>query len=411
MTPEPAEAAANLAADYANAARRLLPGPTEVAPRPGAAPDPQSAAAYAALAAYFQMYAITAILNESPAVAEVIRRNTGMLDHVGTGVFHLSRGLDEVRAAVERLDRTVDRGMDTPSRRAFESVEAWWDRFKRRRMPIPPLRPPAGVPPSEIADSEPPPSMSQVDLYDSREFEEYVAALFREAGWDDVEVVGAHAGTPVGRGDGAVDVVAKSGETTVAIQCKRYKVTSAVNVSDVRNFFAGATADYTPAAMVLVTTTQSLTPAARDFIEKTGTILIDRPLLTEWVEQGVVPEAVAVLHPAAPAAPESAEAGQVDEPVPPAAPKPPFKVMGFVGFAVVALMIAPIFLRSNPKVIEFALYAVIAVLLVCLGVAFRWRWRLYWWRRGINELWWGWHVPRGHTRAFRVPNPWKGPWG
>ena len=96
-----------------------------------------------------------------------------------------------------------------------------------------------------------------VDEMTGVQFEEYVAGLLREAGWQDVTL------TPATRGHG-VDIIAVHGEERYAIQCKRYR--SAVDTKAVQEVYAGK--GVYDADRAVVVTNSTFTPKAREMAEK-----------------------------------------------------------------------------------------------------------------------------------------------
>ena len=122
MTVNRSSSASIFAADYAAAARRSLPDPGEVAAG-RIVIDPAAAAAYASLAAYYQMHALLKRLDQLPSAASAIRANTDMVDHISGGVLQVIRELNDGTAAITHLDRTVEQVLDTPGRRLARSIE------------------------------------------------------------------------------------------------------------------------------------------------------------------------------------------------------------------------------------------------------------------------------------------------
>lgn len=96
-----------------------------------------------------------------------------------------------------------------------------------------------------------------VDEMTGVQFEEYVAGLLREAGWQDVTL------TPA-TGDHGVDIIAVRGEERYAIQCKRYR--SAVDTKAVQEVYAGK--GVYDADRAVVVTNSTFTPKAREMAEK-----------------------------------------------------------------------------------------------------------------------------------------------
>ena len=92
--------------------------------------------------------------------------------------------------------------------------------------------------------------MRKVDVMSGPEFESYVAAKFRSAGY-------RVAATRV-TGDFGVDLIVRKGNARIAIQCKRHS--SAVGVDAVQQVVAGAAVHRCTSTMVV--SNQEFTPAA-----------------------------------------------------------------------------------------------------------------------------------------------------
>ncbi len=111
---------------------------------------------------------------------------------------------------------------------------ARWDRRRRLRRTVEGLR------------SLPPP-----------EFEAEVGRWLRRDGWR-IE----HRG---GTGDGGIDIVAKKGRETLAIQCKRYAEATPVTASQLRDLYGAAIAEGATGAVMV--TTGRVSKAAREWCE------------------------------------------------------------------------------------------------------------------------------------------------
>lgn len=101
---------------------------------------------------------------------------------------------------------------------------------------------------------------------DPREFERVVADMLRAMGYKDVRVVG-------GSGDRAVDILARYGKDTVAVQCKRYtgkKVTS----PEIQMFIGMMLTEYRVRKGIYITTS-SFTQDAMELAERHGIELWD----------------------------------------------------------------------------------------------------------------------------------------
>ncbi|MBQ3006790.1 MAG: restriction endonuclease [Clostridia bacterium] len=102
-------------------------------------------------------------------------------------------------------------------------------------------------------------------LADGHDFEYVVADLLRSVGFYNVRVT-------VGSGDYGIDVVGWYGESSYAIQCKKYL--GKVGVSAVQEAFAGRS--YYGCNYAMVITNNYFTPAAIKLARSTGVILWDR---------------------------------------------------------------------------------------------------------------------------------------
>jgi restriction system protein len=77
------------------------------------------------------------------------------------------------------------------------------------------------------------------------DFEAEVGRWLRRDGWQ-VE----HRG---GTGDGGIDIVARRGKETLAVQCKRYAETAAVSAAQVRDLYGAAVAEGSTRAVLITT--------------------------------------------------------------------------------------------------------------------------------------------------------------
>jgi HJR/Mrr/RecB family endonuclease len=116
--------------------------------------------------------------------------------------------------------------------------------------------------------------METIDRMSGKEFEEYVAARFRQSGWDVCD-------TPA-TGDFGVDLVAKKGGQWFAVQCKRSG--KPIGIPAVQQVFSGAAHYHCKASMVV--SNQEFTPAAKALAGLHNCVLIGRSKLpmtvTEW---------------------------------------------------------------------------------------------------------------------------------
>jgi restriction system protein len=83
--------------------------------------------------------------------------------------------------------------------------------------------------------------MAKVDLMPGVEFENYVAARLRQAGWD--------VSTTAATGDYGVDLIARKDGECIAVQCKRHG--KSVGVSAVQQVVAGAMHHHCTSSMVV----------------------------------------------------------------------------------------------------------------------------------------------------------------
>lgn len=114
-----------------------------------------------------------------------------------------------------------------------------------------------------------------VDVLSPAEFERHIAALLTRDGCLQVRVVG-------GRGDGGVDVLARTpGMARIAVQCKHYPG-RAVGPSAVRDFNGCAWTDH-GADVALLVTSGRFTSAAADFGRRHRIQMVDRELLARWM--------------------------------------------------------------------------------------------------------------------------------
>jgi Restriction endonuclease len=105
------------------------------------------------------------------------------------------------------------------------------------------------------------------------EFEEYIAHLFSELGFNTEKVGGAY--------DGGIDVIAQKDGLKNYIQCKKF-ITSQVSVGDVRNFY-GALVDHLSESKGYFITTNKFTLDAEKFAEDKPIELIDGKHLLEYI--------------------------------------------------------------------------------------------------------------------------------
>lgn len=116
-------------------------------------------------------------------------------------------------------------------------------------------------------------NLSSVDDLDGLEFEVAVSILYKNKGYE-VQLTQAS-------GDFGVDVIAKKGRETIAIQAKRYSGT--VGVKAVQEVAAGGF--YYKASKAVVVTNSYYTPAAKKMAGELGVDLINRKRLTLMWDQ------------------------------------------------------------------------------------------------------------------------------
>jgi len=106
------------------------------------------------------------------------------------------------------------------------------------------------------------------------EFEEYIAHLFNNLGFD-TELVG-------GSYDGGIDIIATKAGVKHYIQCKKF-ISSQVSVGDVRDFY-GALVDHLAGSKGYFITTNKFTLEAERFAEDKSIELIDQYRLLEYIK-------------------------------------------------------------------------------------------------------------------------------
>jgi restriction system protein len=112
--------------------------------------------------------------------------------------------------------------------------------------------------------------MAAIDSMTGVEFENYVAARFRQAGWK--------VSTTAASGDFGVDLIAKNDGQCMVVQCKRYG--KSVEVSAVQQVVAGAMRHQCTSSMVV--SNQEFTKAAKQLAITHNCQLIGRAGLPNW---------------------------------------------------------------------------------------------------------------------------------
>ena len=116
-----------------------------------------------------------------------------------------------------------------------------------------------------------PTNMTAIDAMTGIEFEDYVAARLRRAGWQ-VDFTRA-------TGDYGVDLIAVKDGKSVAVQCKRYG--NPVGVAAVQQVVSGAR--HHDCTRSIVVSNQEFTAAAKQLAYTHGCQLIGRTTLESWV--------------------------------------------------------------------------------------------------------------------------------
>ena len=117
--------------------------------------------------------------------------------------------------------------------------------------------------------------MAAIDEMSGVEFEEFVAAQLRTAGWRVIHTAST--------GDYGVDLIAKKDGTRMAVQCKR--LAKAVGVAAVQQVVSGA--PHHGCDQTVVVTNQTFTKAARQLATTHRCRLVGRAQVQIWA--GVVP--------------------------------------------------------------------------------------------------------------------------
>lgn len=126
--------------------------------------------------------------------------------------------------------------------------------------------------------------MSGVDEMSGDDFEKYVGSLLVAQGWESVRVVGGSEEQSRGRGyqgDFGADVVGKRNGVLFAVQAKRYR--GFVGVEAIYQVLGGR--DYYHCEQTMVVTNSRFSDQAWELSRKTGTELVDRRRLQEWISE------------------------------------------------------------------------------------------------------------------------------
>ena len=119
-------------------------------------------------------------------------------------------------------------------------------------------------------------SIFHADRLDGYAFQEFVAEILKNTGYDDVEVTGKS-------GDQGGDLLAKKDGKSLVIQAKRYSIDSKVSNSAVQEAYAAKA--YYNANIAAVITNTLYTKGAKDLADKTKVILWDRQDLTRLIDK------------------------------------------------------------------------------------------------------------------------------
>lgn len=114
--------------------------------------------------------------------------------------------------------------------------------------------------------------LADIDEMNGIAFEHYVADLLRSQGYTDVRV------TP-DQNDFGADILFADGETTYAAQVKRYRGFVGVEAL----YQAAGGRDYYGRQRAAVITNSRFSTQALELASKTGMLLVDRQLLTDWI--------------------------------------------------------------------------------------------------------------------------------
>jgi len=117
--------------------------------------------------------------------------------------------------------------------------------------------------------------LDEIDLMEGEEYEHYVAAQLRSAGWE--------ATVTQASGDFGVDIVAQKGEERLAVQCKRYS--KPVGLHAVGEVVAGA--NHYRCTRKAVVSNQGFTASAVRLAAANGCELVGRTDLADWLAGGV----------------------------------------------------------------------------------------------------------------------------
>ncbi|MDA1079839.1 MAG: restriction endonuclease [bacterium] len=115
-------------------------------------------------------------------------------------------------------------------------------------------------------------SLEQIDTMNGFKFEHYVARLLTHQGYSDVRVTKAE-------GDFGADITVSKDGQKIAIQVKRYSYL--VGVEAIYQVLGGR--DYYKCDTTMVITNNYFTHQAIELAKRSGTVLINRKQLAEWI--------------------------------------------------------------------------------------------------------------------------------
>ena len=117
-------------------------------------------------------------------------------------------------------------------------------------------------------------AIADIDKMDGTVFERYLANLLKNRGFKNLRVT-------VAEGDYGADIIGDFEGEKYAIQAKRYNVLG-VGVDAIYQVLGGK--EYYQCSRTMVITNYWFTRAAKQLAQRSGTILIDRKQLGEWVQ-------------------------------------------------------------------------------------------------------------------------------
>lgn len=119
-------------------------------------------------------------------------------------------------------------------------------------------------------------SIFDADRLDGNAFQDFVAEILRFNGYSDVSVTGRS-------GDQGGDILAKMGDTNLVIQTKRYSIDRKVTNGAVQEVLGAV--GYYGCERGFVITNSFFTRSAKDLAQVNSITLIDRRVLSEYIEK------------------------------------------------------------------------------------------------------------------------------